>query len=231
MEPGAGPILAPPARGGATTPPGLPGTERAPLASWDLHGGTAAPLLQQQLPVLPRKPPKPYSKSQVAFLELYNMLIQPAKPQPLFASLDQLLREGAADGVYAADGTTLLHAAAMYASQMAEGANQVMRALVRAKPEQAYVASTSLGYLPLHYAACNAAPLEVIQTLFDAHPQAYRVTEKKGLTPAALADKMGHKEISRVLARLWERERRTAKMATNGTELGHGNGLDFAPGT
>jgi hypothetical protein len=181
-------------------------------------GATTPPLPADDAPlrlgaVLPPKPPKPYSKSQVAFLELYNMLIQPANPQPLFVSIDKLLREGAADGVYAADGTTLMHAAAMYASQMAEGANQIMRALVRTKPEQAYIASKSLGYLPLHYAACNAAPLDVIQTLFEAHPQAYTTADKKGLTPPALADKMGHKEISRVLGRMWERERRTAKMA------------------
>eukprot|EP01043_Picozoa_sp_COSAG02_P040772 COSAG02_NODE_3324_length_6938_cov_3.226641_6_plen_211_part_00 len=194
-------------RDGATTPP---------LAADD------APL---RLPAqLPPKLPKPYSKSQVAFLELYNMLIQPTNPQPLFACIDRLLNEGAADGVYAADGTTLMHAAAMYASQMAEGANQVMRALVRAKPEQAYIASKSLGYLPLHYAACNAAPLDVIQTLFEAHPQAYTTTEKKGLTPPALANKMGHKEISRVLGRMWERERHTAKMA--GGTGGRGGEVD-----
>jgi ankyrin repeat protein len=189
-----------------------------PIPTASRRDGATTPPLQAddaplRLPQLPHKPPKPYSKSQVAFLELYNMLIQPANPQPLFASIDKLLNAGAADGVYAADGTTLMHAAAMYASQMAEGANQIMRALVRAKPEQAYIASKSLGYLPLHYAACNAAPLDVIQTLFEAHPQAYTTTEKKGLTPPSLADKMGHKEISRVLGRMWERERRTAKMA------------------
>ena len=168
---------------------------------------------------------QPYSKSQVAFLELYNLLIQPSNPEPLNASLDKLLRDGAADGVYAGDGTTLLHAAAMYAHQMDGGANQIMSALVRAKPEQAYVASKSLGYLPLHYAACNAAPLEVIQTLFQAHPAACTTTEKKGLTPAALAEKMGNKEISRVLGRMWERERRTAKMAGGGgAGVGSGGG-------
>eukprot|EP01044_Picomonas_judraskeda_P000488 COSAG03_NODE_21_length_21000_cov_26.440649_14_plen_276_part_00 len=249
MDAGAEPRPIPNAsrRDRATTPP---------LAADTLErlGATLAPQL------MPPKPPKPYSKSQVAFLELYNMLIQPANPQPLFASLDTLLREGAADGVYSGDGTTLMHAAAMYASQMAEGADQVMRALVRAKPEQAYVASKSLGYLPLHYAACNAAPLEVIRTIFEAHPQAYLLqsicvdaralslcaslcvslsvrvclsaclcvssicytcigrssyttAEKKGLTPPALADKMGHKEISRSLGQLWERERRAASMS------------------
>jgi hypothetical protein len=126
-------------------------------------------------------------------------------------------RQGAADGIYAADGTTLLHSAAMYASQMQGGANVIMRSLVRAKPEQCYVASKSLGYLPLHYAACNAAPLEVIQTLFEAHPAACATAEKKGLTPAQLADKMGNTEISRVLGRMWERERRAAKQAEAGS--------------
>lgn len=215
---------------GSTTPPPPPEdrSERDALVA-------SSPYVPQAL--------QPYSGSQVAFLELYNLLVRAAQePEPLAAQIDELLRQGAADGIYAADGTTLLHAAAMYASALEGGANVIMRSLVRAKPEQCYVASKSLGYLPLHYAACNAAPLEVIQTLFEAHPAACTTSEKKGLTPAQLADKMGNtvrfvgpfsdvfqsarfdtfkliicptfaQEISRVLGRMWERERRAAKQA------------------
>ena len=97
-----------------------------------------------------------------------------------------------------------------------------MRSLARAKPEQAFVASSTLGYLPLHYAACNGAPLEVVQTIFEAHPAACVTKEKKGLTPAALADKMGHGTIARALERLWQQ-----REGEGGLE---GGGAGGAPG-
>ena len=148
--------------------------------------------------------PPPYSASQVAFLELYNLLVKPEQAEAILDGMEKLLGEGAADGVYAADGTTLLHAAAIYAHQLGRASTRIVRSLARAKPEQAFVASSTLGYLPLHYAACNGAPLEVVQTIFEAHPAACVTKEKKGLTPAALADKMGHGTIARALERLWQ---------------------------
>lgn len=132
---------------------------------------------------LDKQQQQPYSIEQVAFLLSYRLLSEPqqrCQPVPvLLAKLEEQLQEGAAEGVYPADGTTLLHAAAMYAH-----AGAVVERLCQAKRQHACVASKSLGYLPLHYACCNGAPLDVVRILFECHPPGAAHLDKVRLATA-----------------------------------------------
>ena len=93
----------------------------------------------------------------------YKLLTDDSLPEA--AQVDDLLSQGAADGIWTADGTTLLHVAAMYAKPAA-----LVEQLCRAKPQQACIASKSLGYLPLHYGACNGEGIRSPRTAGAGHP-------------------------------------------------------------